>query len=51
MAPKMEVKCSVDNCHFWKSNYCHADNLQVDPDSNAEAHTSDDTRCTTFKQK
>lgn len=48
-APKMQVKCSVENCHFNKQNMCHADNLKVDAMGDKKAHTSDGTCCTTFK--
>lgn len=48
-SPRMEVKCSVDSCNYWKDNYCHAKSLKVDPMENRNAHTSDDTCCTTFR--
>lgn len=51
MGPKLEVKCGVDSCHFWKSNLCHADNLEVNPRGNGNARTSDETLCTTFRPK
>lgn len=47
-APTMQVKCGVDTCHYWDSNFCTADGLEVNP-MNSEARTSDDTCCTTFK--
>nr|WP_291300381.1 DUF1540 domain-containing protein [Desulfosporosinus sp. BICA1-9] len=50
MAPKMEIKCSVDTCHYWKSNYCHADNLEVNAQGDGIANSSDGTCCTTFKK-
>lgn len=50
MAPKIEIKCSVDNCHYWKSNYCHADNLEVNAQGDGIANSSDGTCCTTFKK-
>ncbi|MFT8316193.1 MAG: DUF1540 domain-containing protein [Clostridium sp.] len=50
MAPKMEVKCGVDSCNYWKNNVCNASALEVNPMSGKnEPHTSDDTCCTTFK--
>lgn len=49
MAPKMEVLCGVDTCTYWKSNYCHADKLEVNPQGAGKAHSSDGTQCTTFK--
>lgn len=48
MNPTMEVKCSVDTCQYWKSSYCHASQLQVNPMGDGKAHTSDGTCCTTF---
>lgn len=47
--PKMEVKCGVDCCHYWKDNCCHADLLEVNSMNGRNTHTSDDTCCTTFK--
>jgi hypothetical protein len=47
-APKMQVKCGVDSCHYWKSNYCTASALEVNT-MVSDAHTSDDTCCTTFR--
>jgi hypothetical protein len=47
-APKMEVKCGVDTCSYWKSNMCYANKLEVNPMRN-DAKTSSDTCCTTFK--
>jgi hypothetical protein len=47
--PKMQVKCGVDNCHYWKSNYCTADALEVNPSGDGHADTSEGTSCTTFK--
>lgn len=48
-APRIEVKCGVDSCHYWEDNYCTANGLQVDPMDGSYAETSDDTCCTTFK--
>jgi hypothetical protein len=48
-APKMSVKCSVDNCRYNKSHKCYADALEINPMSNMKAQTSDETCCTTFK--
>lgn len=49
-APKMEVKCGVDTCMYWKSNYCHAHNLEVNALGDGKANSSDGTCCTTFKK-
>lgn len=47
---KMEVRCNVDTCEYWKDNYCSADSLKVDPmGNNKQPNTSDETCCTTFK--
>ena len=48
-SPKMQVKCSVENCHHNKSRACHADNLEVNTMGDGKAETSDGTCCTTFK--
>ena len=49
-SPKMEVKCSVNCCDYWKDNCCHAISLEVNPMSGKnKPNTSDDTSCTTFK--
>lgn len=33
---KMEVYCTVDNCHYWASgNHCHASQILVTADSYA----------------
>lgn len=50
-APKIHVKCNVDNCHYWKNNYCTASTLEVNPVDGVDAETSDDTCCTTFKPR
>ncbi len=50
-APKMQVKCGVDNCHYWKNHVCHADSLEVNPQGDGRANTSDGTCCTTFKPR
>lgn len=48
-SPKMEVKCGVDCCDYWKDNCCNASSLEVNPMQGKNPHSSDDTRCTTFK--
>lgn len=47
----MEVKCGVNNCHFWQNNYCNANGLEVNPQGDGKANTSDGTCCTTFKPR
>lgn len=48
-APRMQVRCSVDNCHYWKNNSCNAKALEVNSMEGKNPNTSDDTCCTTFK--
>jgi len=48
-APKMQVKCGVDSCHYNKKNSCHSDSIEVNPMGDGKAETSDGTCCTTFK--
>lgn len=50
-APKMQVKCGVDNCHYWKGHYCTASALEVNAMGDGYARTSDGTCCTTFKSR
>ena len=50
-APRMQVKCSVENCHYNKSKMCHAEDLEVDAMGSSEAQTSDGTSCCTFKKE
>ena len=50
-APKMQVRCGVNNCHFWKNNYCTANALEVNTMGDGYAETSDGTCCTTFRPK
>ena len=49
-APKMQVKCSVENCHYNKQHMCHADCLEVNAMSGGtnQAESSDSTCCKTF---
>lgn len=48
-SPKLEVKCSVDCCNYWKDSCCNASALEVNPMTGKTPHTSDDTACKTFK--
>lgn len=47
-APKMQVKCSVINCHYNKQRLCFADQLEVNGMHGNNAKNSDDTCCSTF---
>ncbi|HHX59297.1 MAG TPA: DUF1540 domain-containing protein [Epulopiscium sp.] len=51
-SPKMQVKCSVENCHYNHNEQCHASALEVNPMStmsNSIVETSNETSCKTFK--
>ncbi len=47
-APKMEVKCGVDTCQYYKNHMCYASQIEVNP-MRSKAKTSDETCCTTFR--
>lgn len=47
-APKMQVKCSVENCYYNQQHMCHADSLEVDAENSSQAETSESTCCSTF---
>lgn len=50
-APKMQVKCGVENCHYNKQHMCHADCLEVNTMGGRgtnKAESSDSTCCSTF---
>jgi len=48
-APKMQVKCGVDNCDYNKSRMCYANSVEVNTMGDGKAQTRDGTCCTTFK--
>ncbi|MHB1314248.1 MAG: DUF1540 domain-containing protein [Christensenellales bacterium] len=48
-APEMKVKCTVENCHFYKGNMCHADSIEVMAMGDGRAQTSEGTCCKTFR--
>ncbi len=48
-APRMQVKCGVHNCEYWREHYCTADAIEVDATGDGHAHTSEGTCCITFK--
>ena len=50
-APKISVRCSVDNCTYNKNQACYASSLEVNAMGDGQAQTSDGTSCNTFKQK
>jgi len=50
-APCMKVKCAVTNCTYNESKMCFADALEVNAMDGKQASMSDDTCCTTFKEK
>ncbi len=42
------IKCNVDTCYYYDSNYCNASVIEVNPMGDGRAQTSDGTCCTTF---
>lgn len=48
---KLQVKCSVSNCQYYKDHLCHAENIEVNALGDGRAKTSDGTCCTTFINK
>ena len=46
--PRMEVKCHVSNCQYYRNDYCHADKIEVNAKHQDHASTSDDALCSTF---
>jgi len=46
-----DVRCSVDNCVYWKSMKCMADNIQINMQGSGEACSSDNTCCETFETR
>jgi hypothetical protein len=50
-APKIPVKCSVENCTYNKEYICYANSLEVNAMGDQYAKTSDGTCCTTFVNK
>jgi len=50
-APRMNVKCGVENCHYNNNRTCHANSLEVNALGDGHARTSDGTCCTTFVER
>jgi len=50
-APKMQVKCGVENCKHNMARMCHAGDLEVNAMGDQNAETSDGTCCRTFVNK
>lgn len=48
-APKMQVKCGVDNCEYWEDHYCTASALEINATGDGYAETCEGTCCSTFK--
>ncbi|HOE56057.1 MAG TPA: DUF1540 domain-containing protein [Bacillota bacterium] len=42
------IKCNVDTCYYYDNNYCSAGEIQVSPQGDGVAHSTDGTACTTF---
>ena len=50
-APKMHVKCDIENCKNNMGGMCHAGDLEVGAMGDLNAETSDGTCCRTFINK
>jgi hypothetical protein len=50
-APKMQVKCGVDTCEYYKQQMCFAHGLEVNPKGDTNVKSSDATCCTTFRPR
>lgn len=46
---RMEVKCHVTNCQYHENNYCYASKIEVNPLKGAEASSTHEALCSTFK--
>lgn len=42
------IKCNVNTCGYYDNNYCSANVIEVNPQGDGIAHTTDGTACTTF---
>ncbi|HWQ29776.1 MAG TPA: DUF1540 domain-containing protein [Negativicutes bacterium] len=42
------IKCNVNTCTYFDNNYCSASVIEVNPQGDGIAHTTDGTACTTF---
>lgn len=51
MAMNQDIKCNVDNCKFYSSGYCQAEQIQVDNQYGSMSNSSDETICDTFQPK
>ncbi|MCX7711165.1 MAG: DUF1540 domain-containing protein [Clostridia bacterium] len=50
-APCIKVKCGVENCTYNKDYLCFANGLEVNAMKGHKAGISDETCCTTFKDR
>lgn len=42
------IKCNVDTCAYNSNHYCSANVIEVNPQGDGIAHSTDGTACTTF---
>lgn len=47
-APKIQVRCSVENCKFNEQKMCYASSLEVNATGDRNANSSEGTCCETF---
>ena len=50
-APKMPVKCSVENCQYNEGKMCQAQSIEVNAMGDGKAESSLGTSCSTFKDQ
>ena len=46
--PIGRVKCVVNSCHYWNTNHCYAESIEVQPPNAADTEATD---CATFAPK
>ncbi|PRR69276.1 DUF1540 domain-containing protein [Neomoorella humiferrea] len=46
-----QIKCGVEECHFWDNMICTADAIEVRSSGDRKVTTSDGTACHTFRPK
>ncbi|HYE84153.1 MAG TPA: DUF1540 domain-containing protein [Clostridia bacterium] len=42
------IKCNVNTCYYYDNHYCSANVIEVNPQGDGVAHSTDGTACTTF---
>lgn len=42
------IKCNVNTCAYYDNHYCSASVIEVNPNGDGVAHSTEGTECTTF---